>query len=178
MSFEAKYPGNCNVCEGHIAPGDQVDFADMNLQEFAHAGCDEGSLLAQPESTTGAALAKSAQTATVDTPLMTPGSDAALIANLRKELRRYKRKAVRANARADRNLELFDAAVSRIVFISNTVYPALTWLQHLEAHPHGLPSKDPRTGVLFAGAKTELVAAYETQLADTAAWVASNKGTI
>ena len=88
--------------------------------------------------------------------------DADLIASLRKEIRRYKRKSVRANARADRNLALFQASVSRIVFISNAIYPALNWLENIAGHPRGLPSRHPRIGVQSQIVRAEITADVES----------------
>ena len=37
MSFEARYPARCPLCEDRIGPGDQVTYAD---DELVHVACE------------------------------------------------------------------------------------------------------------------------------------------
>lgn len=45
MSFEARYPGRCGVCDGQIRPGDSATYVD---DEIAHAACPQPTALAEP----------------------------------------------------------------------------------------------------------------------------------
>ena len=45
MTFEARYPGRCGVCDERIQPGDQATYVD---DEIAHATCPQPVALAEP----------------------------------------------------------------------------------------------------------------------------------
>lgn len=45
MSFEARYPGRCGVCDGGIRPGDLATYVE---DEIAHASCPAPTVLADP----------------------------------------------------------------------------------------------------------------------------------
>lgn len=45
MTFPARYPGRCGVCDGPIRPGQEVTYVE---DELAHGACPQPTALADP----------------------------------------------------------------------------------------------------------------------------------
>jgi hypothetical protein len=101
-------------------------------------------------------------------------TDADTIGSLRKTVKRLKKKATKANARADENDALFAQAVSRLAFLGNNIRPALNWLANAIESPAGVPDAERKTGFHFADVKAELkrVRAAKKEVHDWATRVA------
>lgn len=90
------------------------------------------------------------------------------IKSLRKAVTRYKKKAARANQRADKNLALYQYTLGRLIMVSGAVYPALDWLNNLtqasgfDNEPYLLTKATPRSGVQWADADTQARRGHDT----------------